>query len=244
MSARGQGLIHIAGVTDLAEAQLLIACGARYLGLPFVLDRHREDLSIGDAAAMTSKLAGQATFFLITYLNKAPAIVELCRRLAVDMVQLHGETSLQQIVQLKRAAPGVRIIKSLIVRGDNEDALMEDVDRYGVSVDAFITDSFDPVTGATGATGKPHDWEISRRLVVSSPRPVILAGGLHPGNVRQAIHVVRPAGVDVHTGIEGRDGRKRRDLTLRFIAEANAGFAGIGRGELLGPSALGAKRTL
>jgi len=58
MGARGQGLIHIAGVTDLAEAQLLIACGAGHLGLPLVLDHHREDLSIDDSAAMTAKLAG------------------------------------------------------------------------------------------------------------------------------------------------------------------------------------------
>jgi phosphoribosylanthranilate isomerase len=229
MGASGNRLIHVAGVTDLAEAQLLIDCGTRHLGFPLVLDHHRDDLSIDDAAAIASQLAGQATFFLITYLNSAPAIIELCQTLAVDMVQLHGETSLEEIVHLRQAVPSLTIIKSLIVRGDNADTLTDEVGRYGPSVDAFITDTFDPVTGASGATGKPHDWEVSRTLVKSSPRPVILAGGLHADNVRRAIHAVRPAGVDVHTGIEGRDGRKRLDLTLRFIAEANAGFADIGR---------------
>ena len=91
-------------------------------------------------------------------------------------------------------------------------------------MDAFITDSFDPDTGAIGATGKVHDWQVSARLVDLSPRPVILAGGLNPDNVRNAIIQVRPAGVDVHTGIEGSDGRKRRDLVERFVAEAQAGF--------------------
>ena len=61
----------------------------------------------------------------------------------------------------------------------------------------------------------------------SSTRPVILAGGLNATNVRRAILAVRPAGVDVHTGIEGRDGRKRRDLAMRFVEEAHAGFAEI-----------------
>jgi phosphoribosylanthranilate isomerase len=54
---------------------------------------------------------------------------------------------------------------------------------------------------------------------------VILAGGLNADNVREAVTTVRPNGVDVHTGIEGRDGRKRRDLTKRFLANAQAAFA-------------------
>ena len=64
-------------------------------------------------------------------------------------------------------------------------------------------------------------------LVASSARPLILAGGLNTGNVRKAVRTVRPAGVDVHTGIEGNDGRKRYDLTKRFVEEAQIGFADI-----------------
>jgi len=121
---------------------------------------------------------------------------------------------------LKEEAPQLRIIKSLIVRGSNTDTLIDEVRRYEACVDSFIIDTSDPVTGASGATGRVHDWEISRRLVASSARPLILAGGLNAGNVRQAIRTVRPAGVDVHTGIEGRDGRKRYDLTRCFVEEA------------------------
>jgi phosphoribosylanthranilate isomerase len=219
--------IHVAGVIDLAEAQLLIDCGIRYLGLPFVLDHHKEDLTLDDAAAIVSKLRNHATFFLITYLNKARDILELCHALSVDMVQLHGEMSLGQTELLRQEAPKLRIIKSLIVHGSDADTLIDEVRRYEASVDSFITDTFDPATGASGATGKVHDWGISRSLVASSTRPVILAGGLNAANVRQAIHAVRPAGVDVHTGIEGRDGRKRYDLTRRFVEEAQVGFSEI-----------------
>jgi phosphoribosylanthranilate isomerase len=143
------------------------------------------------------------------------------------MVQLHGHTDLNQIEALRQEAPKLRIIKSLIVRSDNSDLLIDELRRYGPSVDAFITDTFDPATGASGATGRVHDWTISRRLVELSNRPIILAGGLNAKNVRQAIHAVRPAGVDVHTGIEGQDGRKRHNLTKRFVEEAQAGFAEI-----------------
>lgn len=221
--------IHVAGVIDLAEAQLLIDCGVRYLGFPFVLDHHEEDLTTDAAAVIVSELGAHATFFVITYLNRAEAILELCRNLSVNMVQLHGATDLEQIQLLKQEAPQLRIIKSLIVRGSNKDTLIDEVRRYEASVDSFITDTFDPVTGASGATGRVHDWEISRRLVTSSVRPLILAGGLNADNVRQAIRTVRPAGVDVHTGIEGRDGRKRYDLTKRFVEEAQVGFSEIER---------------
>jgi phosphoribosylanthranilate isomerase len=222
--------IHVAGVVDIAEAQLLIDCGVRYLGFPFVLDHHKEDLTIDAAAAIVATLRNQATFFLITYLNKAGAILELCHYLSVNMVQLHGETDLEQIKLLKRLAPQLRVIKSLIVRGENADTLIDEVRRYEANVDSFITDTFDPVTGATGATGRVHDWEISRMLVASSARPLILAGGLNSRNVCQAIRAVRPAGVDVHTGIEGSDGRKRYELTRRFVEAAQVGFSEIEQG--------------
>ncbi len=204
---------------------MLINCGVPFLGFPLVLGYHREDLSVDAAAAIVAMFGHRATFFLITYLNRAREIIDLCRQLDVGMVQLHGETSLSELRRLRRKAPGLRIIKSLIVRGDNADALAAETSRFGPLVDAFITDIFDPVTGASGATGKTHDWSISQHLVRYSPKPVILAGGLNAENVRDAILTVCPAGVDVHTGIEGGDGRKRRDLTEKFLTEARAGFA-------------------
>ena len=88
-----------------------------------------------------------------------------------------------------------------------------------------LTDTYAPETGAAGATGRTHDWAVSRRLVELSPRPVILAGGLTPANVRQAIAAVRAAAVDVHTGVEDASGRKDRAKVREFVAEARAAFA-------------------
>jgi phosphoribosylanthranilate isomerase len=85
------------------------------------------------------------------------------------------------------------------------------VSKLSPFVDAFITDTFDPRTGASGATGKTHDWRVSRRLVEISARPVILAGSLTPENVTRAILEVRRAGVDSHTDVEDSRGRKSRE---------------------------------
>lgn len=224
----GKGPIHVAGVKDAEEAEMLIYSGFTHLGFPLVLDRHAEDLSPAEASEIITKCAPRATFFLITYLDRAGDVASLCRELSVGMVQLHGDISLDEIKRLRAMQPSIHIIKSLVVTGDNTEMLLDDVSRFAPLVDSFITDTFDPLTGARGATGKIHDWTVSRRLVEASPRPVILAGGLNPNNVREAIHAVHPAGVDVHTGIEGPDGRKSRALAARFVEETQAAFAEIG----------------
>lgn len=228
MARTEDSLIHVAGIRDAEEAEMIIDCGVRRLGFPLVLSHHRADLSPVEAAAIISAFAARATFFLITYLDTADAIYDLCRRLGVSMVQLHGPVDLEEIVRLRKRAPEIHVIKSLIVRSGDTAGLRRETARFAPVVDTFITDTFDPATGATGATGKTHDWSVSRALVEASPKPVILAGGLNADNAGEAIRSVRPAGVDVHTGIEGPDGRKDRALTARFVAESRAAFALLG----------------
>ena len=101
--------------------------------------------------------------------------------------------------------------------------------EFGPHVDAFITDTWDPQTGARGATGKTHDWDVSRRIVETAARPVILAGGLTPENVGHAILQVGPAGVDAHTGVEKPDGMKDPALVRAFVEEARRAFAVLKR---------------
>ncbi|MCW9089516.1 MAG: phosphoribosylanthranilate isomerase [Gammaproteobacteria bacterium] len=222
-----KGVIQVAGVSDRAEAEVLIASGVHYLGFPLRLPVNAEDLSEAEAAALIADLPAGVHGVLITYLDKAEEIVAFCRELGVSIVQLHGAVDIEELVKIRMAAPTLVIIKSLVVRGDNLDELKVIIGTSAPFVDAYITDTFDPASGAEGATGMTHDWAIDRALVAMSPRPVILAGGLNPDNVAEAIRQVRPLGVDVHTGIEGADGRKDAGLTRRFVNEAKRGFAGI-----------------
>lgn len=220
-------MIHVAGVIDETEAQMLIDCGVPYLGFPLALAYHHEDLSVDDAATIVGRLGSQATFFLITYLDTARDIDALCDRLGVAMVQVHGPVSSEELKLLRRSARPRRILKSLIVRTGSLDVLAQEIAEFAPLVDGFITDTFDPTTGATGATGVVHDWEVSKSLAALSPKPIILAGGLTAENVRVAIETVKPAGVDAHTGLEGDDGRKRRDLVEAFVSEAQSGFSAL-----------------
>lgn len=216
---------------DRREADLLVACGVTWLGFPLRLAHHREDLTDAEAAAIVRRLPDGARAVLITYLDRAGEIAALAASLGVAAVQLHGDVAPREIEALRVRAPGLLIVKSLIVRPGDAMALERVARELSPLVDGFLTDTFDPATGATGATGRTHDWSVSARLVAATDRPVILAGGLRPSNVAEAIARVRPAAVDVHTGVEGPDGRKRPDLVEAFVAAARAAFAALDGGD-------------
>lgn len=220
-------IIQIAGIRNQNEARMLVECGVDYLGFPLRLDFHKEDLCESNAANIISKLPDSTRAVLITYLQDASEIFSLLNRLGTFVVQLHADISVEEIRKLKKVDTAIQVIKSLIIRENNLPALQNLIPLFTPYVDAFIVDTFDPVTGASGATGKVHDWEISRRIVEFSPKPVILAGGLNGNNVKDAILKVRPAGVDVHTGVEDKLGHKDRRLVERFISEAKTAFSEI-----------------
>lgn len=224
------GLVQVAGVHDLEEARAVIQAGAHALGIPLRLPVNAPDLDEQAAARLVAALPADVTPVLITYETDPDELVSLLGYLGLAHVQLHASHGPEADAALLRAlserAPGVYAIKSLVMAGEESLSLLEQtMERCAPFADAFITDTYDPATGASGATGKVHDWAWSRRLVQRSPRPVILAGGLTPHNVAEAIAAAAPAGVDAHTGLEGPDGRKDPALVRRFAQEAAMAFA-------------------
>jgi phosphoribosylanthranilate isomerase len=220
-------LIQVAGIIDAAEARMIMECGVDYLGFPLRLPVNKEDISEEKAAEIIRLIKSPHVPVLITYLSNAEEIILFCNQLNLYVVQLHGKIGIPELKKIKSVRPDIDIIKSLVVKGDNYSELESTVQNFSPWVDLFITDTFDPVTGASGATGKTHNWEISKMLVSVSPKPVIIAGGLNPSNVRKAILEIKPAGVDVHTGIEASNGRKDFNLLKSFVSEAKQAFLEI-----------------
>ncbi len=201
---------------------MLLDCGVDLIGIPLRLPVNAEDLDDAAAAAISRAHPGRCC--LITYLDRVRDIADLARYLEVRYIQLHGPVDPAILPRLREALPGVCLIKSLVVGLGSETELFATLQACAPGVDAFITDTYNPRTRAGGATGLTHDWTISRRLAVSSPRPVILAGGLNPGNLAAAIAAAKPYGVDVHTGVEGPDGRKDPALVRSFVRIARDSF--------------------
>ncbi|KUN12608.1 N-(5'-phosphoribosyl)anthranilate isomerase [Streptomyces canus] len=221
-------LVQVAGVIDAAEADMIIQQGADWLGFALRLPSGKDDIPEQDAAVIIKGLDAPHAGVLISYLTDAEEISDFCRELGVVAVQLHGDVETAQLRRLKEIRPDLFVLKSLVVKQDNAEELLKLVDDTHAFVDMYITDTFDPRTGAKGATGLTHDWNVSAELVRRSPKPLMMAGGLNPENVGDAIRAVRPAAVDAHTGLEGPDGRKDRAKVAKFVAEARRAFDEIG----------------
>lgn len=220
-----RGWVQVAGIRHEAEARACLEAGADLLGFPFRLPVHREDLPESEAAALIRTLGIQSRAVLITYLEKGHEIADLADQLGCQWVQLHGRIEAGELEILRRLRPQGRLMRSLVLREDGFQQAHESLKQCEPWVDAFLTDSHDPRTGADGATGLVHDWRLSQQLRQATRKPLMLAGGLKPGNVAAAIAAVGPAGVDAHTGLEDAHGAKDPALVRAFVQAARQAFA-------------------
>lgn len=209
--------IQIAGVSTLEEALFCERVGVDALGFTVRLPTGvHDDLTEAKARSIIAALPPFLSTVAITYVGNAREAADLCRYLGVSTLQLHGEFPSQELPVLRAALPHLRIIRAVHVTGPEARARARSLERH---VDAIILDTYDPETGRHGATGKTHDWGLSRALVEASRVPMILAGGLTPANVAAAIAAVQPWAVDVHTGVEEPDGRRSFDRIRAFVEE-------------------------
>ena len=196
--------VKICCISSVTEAHAAVAAGADAIGLvsampsgPGVID---EDLIAGIAAAAPPALGT----FLLTSQTDPAAIVGQQRRCGVNTVQLCDALDASAYPALREALPGIALIQVIHVRGGSAVA-----EAVGVAplVDGLLLDSGNPTSKVKelGGTGRVHDWALSRRIVAEVACPVFLAGGLNAGNVADAIHRVRPYGVDLCTGVRTDD---------------------------------------
>ncbi|MFH1774056.1 MAG: phosphoribosylanthranilate isomerase [Methanobacteriota archaeon] len=131
----------------------------------------------------------------------------------IEFVQLHGSENVQFVRELRSLIP-CNIIKTIHVK---DEASIQEAKRFARYSDALLLDT---PSEQFGGSGKPHDWKLSRKIVEAVSIPVILAGGLNPENVREAIEVVKPYAVDVSSGVEKKEGKKDYSKVKKFIKNA------------------------
>lgn len=217
-------LVQIYGLTTPEDAELVRALEPDHVGV--VLDEGIATWdSVDEASArqIVAELAGVTVValslstdrdrILATVATLQPSILHLAR--AAD-----GLTP-ERVRLLREEIAPVRVMVTIPVRGPDA---VEVARRFVPSVDYLLTDTADQTTGVVGATGHVHDWAISAEIVRAVDVPVFLAGGLGPENVVEAIHRVRPAGVDSETRTSRADDRRRKDpeKVRRFIELARA----------------------
>ena len=200
--------VKICGITNVKDARLAARLGADALGFNFYKESPRyiqPERASAIIAALPPFVAAVGIF-----VNEEPErineIAGLCR---LDAAQLSGDESPAQADRVR----GVRRIKGIQVREERDIARCR---RY--RVDAYLLDAY--VEGLHGGTGETFNWELAREAHEFGP--VILAGGLTPENVDEAVRIARPYAVDTASGVEQRPGIKDRDLMADFILCAKA----------------------
>jgi phosphoribosylanthranilate isomerase len=190
--------VKICCIASVEEAQLAAAAGASALGLvsampsgPGVID----DARIREVAG-AMRGTGLKTF-LLTARTSAAAIAQQHAHALTSTLQLVDQVPPVELRALRRALPGVELVQVIHVTGT--EALAE-AEAVAPLVDALLLDSGNPALAVKelGGTGRTHDWATSRRIRDAVyPLPLWLAGGLNPGNVREALARVQPYGVDL-----------------------------------------------
>ncbi|CAM3140924.1 phosphoribosylanthranilate isomerase [Paracoccus aminovorans] len=208
--------VKICGLTEVAGLAAAIDAGARYLGFVFFPKSPRHV-----AAAQAAGLAAQVPLGLAKVgLFVDPDDAQLDQVLAevpLDLIQLHGAETPARVAQVK-ALTGLPVMKAVGVAGP------ADLDRlwdYGLAADMLLIDAKPPAGAALpGGNGLAFDWRLlaGRQIL----KPWLLAGGLTPENVHEAIRLTRAPGVDVSSGVESAPGIKDPDRIRRFIARATA----------------------
>src|SRR5207248_9041981 len=197
--------VKVCGIRREEDAVLVAELGADAIGL-LVGQQHPSPDFISEqaAAGIARMLPSKTKTVLVTHVPDVDEIERLLRETEIATVQLHSEILPDAVQELKARLPNLTIIKSVHVVSDES---IEYPKPYLNLVDGFVLDSFNPATNQVGGTGLTHDWSISQRIVSRySLTPMLLAGGLHAGNVHAAIQTVKPFGVDVNSGTRGSDG--------------------------------------
>lgn len=197
--------VKVCCIADLAEARLAIEAGASALGLVSAMPSGPGPIPEERIAQIAAAIPAPTETFLLTSLVDAQAIAAQQRRCGTTAIQLVDHVVETEIRRLRRLAPGVKLVQVIHVTGPES---VEEALAAAPFVDTLLLDSGNPrlAVKELGGTGRVHDWTHSRRIRDTAGVPVLLAGGLHPGNARAALERVQPAGLDVCSGLRS-DGR-------------------------------------
>ena len=216
-------LIQIYGLTTVADAIEVDRLDVDHLGV--VVDEGIDtwdsmDEPTAQAIARSVEHSRLVALSLSTDADRVVATAALLNAPIVHLARAHRMPT-ATLDQLREELAPAQLMLTVAVQGEED---LVEATRLAKVADYLLLDSSHPLTGIVGATGLVHDWNLSAQIVSRAQCPVILAGGLGPDNVADAIAQVRPAGVDSETRTSSDNDRRRKDLAKveAFIDQTRA----------------------
>jgi phosphoribosylanthranilate isomerase len=200
----------ICGLTNEADLDATIDGGADAVGfiVDVPVDSPRE-IGVDRACELADRVPPFVTSVLVTMGTDPDDLAALVERVGADALQVYVDNSETLAAIVERVpVPVIGAVDGTV-----------DPTEFAVA-DAVLVDSLD--AAGAGGTGRTTDWDCAREIVEASPVPVILAGGLTPQNVREAVDRVDPFAVDVASGVEAHGGEKDKEALGQFLARAIA----------------------
>ncbi|SFS49148.1 phosphoribosylanthranilate isomerase [Halostagnicola kamekurae] len=204
--------VKVCGITRSADLQTAVDAGADAIGIitDVPVDTPR-DVSPERAADLVAETPPFVTSVLVTMPSDYARAIELATEIEPDAIQLHGEIRPGDLAYLR-----AKLESRILLAVDAEDVSV--AKQYDDMVDGFVVDSIGD--DGAGGTGRTHDWERTRAETADLESAVILAGGLTPDNVVEAIQTAEPFAVDVASGVEERGGIKDPAAVESFVSRA------------------------
>jgi len=218
-------MTQIYEISTADEASAISAIGVDHIGVLVGDGRFPRELPVSAASEIGAAIEPPSKFSALFLTSDISLIASWVRELNPAIVHLGASAELlspKDVASLKRMLPGIVVMRSIPV---GEESVAIACSYVGIA-NFLLLDSYRSEDKQIGALGVTHDWSISRRIVDLARVPVVLAGGLGPDNVAEAIRTVRPAGVDSKTRTD-RDGSHGKDLerVRRFHEAARAAAA-------------------
>ena len=210
--------IKICCISSVLEAKMAIHHGADALGLVGKMPSGPGPIPDWLISEIVKTIPPPVASFLLTSEQSSEEIIYHVKGVDTNTVQIVDELTAGTYDDIRTALPHVKIVQVIHVIDEKS---IEEAIHLSSSVDALLLDSGNPKASlkTLGGTGNIHNWEISREIVTAVDVPVFLAGGLHAGNVRQAIDTVQPFGVDICSGVrsEGKLDPNKLESFIRAV---------------------------
>lgn len=209
--------IKICCISSVAEAQTAISFGASAIGLVGRMPSGQGVITDDLINKIAKTIPPPIATFLLTSETSSGGIVNHHRRVNTNTIQIVDKLILGSYRDIKEKLPNVKLVQVIHVLDERS---IDEALKISERVDALLLDSGNPTLAVKelGGTGRTHNWSLSRNIVEQSKVPVFLAGGLNGGNVREAIDIVQPFGVDVCSGVRTDEKLDQKKLEAFFKA--------------------------